>query len=163
VDYIHQAFLEAKINLNRDNRIGGPFGAVIVKDGQIIAKARNQVTRKDEIDPTAHAEIVAIREAAKLLGTRRLIDCEIYTTCFPCPMCLGAIFWSGIRKVTYGSTSEFAAANEFDDRELYQITSKVPINNMGFVEVSDESKMEYVYNHSQECESLLSEWNGTKS
>lgn len=97
---------------------GGPFGAVIVKNGQIIAKGNNQVLKTK--DPTAHAEIVAIREACKVLGTFQLEDCELYTSCEPCPMCLGAIYWARPAKVYYANTRQEAASIGFDDAFIYE-------------------------------------------
>lgn len=97
---------------------GGPFGAVIVKDGKIIARGMNLVTVTP--DPTAHAEVTAIREAAKALGTFDLSGCEIYTSCEPCPMCLGAIYWARLEKVYYAATQADAAAIDFDDEFIYQ-------------------------------------------
>ena len=85
---------------------GGPFGAVIIKNNEIVGKGNNQVVLKN--DPTAHAEIVAIRDACKNLGTFDLTGCEIYTSCYPCPMCLSAIIWSNIKMVYYGNTKEDA-------------------------------------------------------
>ena len=96
---------------------GGPFGAVIVKDGEIIAKAHNQVTLTN--DPTAHAEIVAIRQACQVLQTFQLRGAEIYTSCEPCPMCLGAIYWARLDKVYYANTKADAAEIGFDDQLLY--------------------------------------------
>jgi guanine deaminase len=96
---------------------GGPFGAVVVKDGQVIARGANQVTAVN--DPTAHAEIVAIREACKKLGTFQLDGCEIYTSCEPCPMCLAAIYWARPARVFFGNTKEDAAAAGFDDSLIY--------------------------------------------
>jgi guanine deaminase len=97
---------------------GGPFGCVIVKDGKIIARGFNQVTQNN--DPTAHAEIVAIREACKTLDSFQLSDCDIYTSCEPCPMCLGAIYWARPRKVYYANTRQDAAAIGFDDDFIYR-------------------------------------------
>lgn len=97
---------------------GGPFGCVIVKDGKIIARGFNQVTQNN--DPTAHAEIVAIREACKTLNSFQLSDCDIYTSCEPCPMCLGAIYWARPRKVYYANTRQDAAAIGFDDDFIYR-------------------------------------------
>lgn len=98
---------------------GGPFGAVIVSDGKIIAKAHNEVFRSK--DPIAHAEIVAIREACSKLGRIDLSDCEIYSSCEPCPMCLSAIHWARIKALYYGCTRDDAAAIGFDDKLLYDI------------------------------------------
>lgn len=96
---------------------GGPFGAVVVKDGKIIATGNNKVTSSN--DPTAHAEVVAIREACKVLGSFQLDDCEIYTSCEPCPMCMGAIYWARPKKVYYGNTKKDAAEIGFDDQFIY--------------------------------------------
>jgi tRNA(Arg) A34 adenosine deaminase TadA len=97
---------------------GGPFGAVVVKDDQIIAEAANFVTSTN--DPTAHAEIVVIRKACAKLGRFELRDCEIYSSCEPCPMCLGAIYWARPARVYYGSTSADAAKAGFDDSLIYK-------------------------------------------
>lgn len=97
---------------------GGPFGAVIIKNNEIIGKGNNQVVLKN--DPTAHAEIVAIRDACKNLGTFDLTGCEIYTSCYPCPMCLSAIIWSNIKMVYYGNTKEDAEKIGFRDNLIYE-------------------------------------------
>ena len=97
---------------------GGPFGAVIVRDGEIIAGSANSVTRDN--DPTAHAEVNTIRQACKKLGTFDLSDCVIYTSCEPCPMCLGAIYWARIKKIYYGNTKKDAAAINFADDFIYK-------------------------------------------
>jgi tRNA(Arg) A34 adenosine deaminase TadA len=97
---------------------GGPFGCVIVRNGKIIAEGGNQVTATN--DPTAHAEIVAIREACRQLGAFQLEGCEIYTSCEPCPMCLGAIYWARPSKLYFASTAEDAARAGFDDRFIYE-------------------------------------------
>jgi guanine deaminase len=96
---------------------GGPFGAVIVKNGVIVGEGYNQVTSTN--DPTAHAEVVAIREACRNLGTFQLSDCELYTSCEPCPMCLGAIYWARPTRVYYANTREDAANIGFDDAFIY--------------------------------------------
>lgn len=97
---------------------GGPFGAVIIKNNEIVGKGNNQVVLKN--DPTAHAEIVAIRAACKNLGTFDLTGCEIYTSCYPCPMCLSAIIWSNIKMVYYGNTKEDAEKIGFRDNLIYE-------------------------------------------
>jgi tRNA(Arg) A34 adenosine deaminase TadA len=107
---------------NVKNNTGGPFGAVVVKDGKIIGKSSNKVTVNN--DPTAHAEIMAIREAAKNLGTFDLSDCDIYSSCEPCPMCLGAIYWARINKLYYAATKEDASKADFDDSFIYSEISK---------------------------------------
>jgi guanine deaminase len=103
--------------LGMDHNEGGPFGAVIVCDGKVIAYAHNKVLKTN--DPTAHAEINAIRKASDLLGRFDLSDCILYTTCYPCPMCMGAIFWARIPTVYYGATMEDAARGGFDDTKFY--------------------------------------------
>ena len=97
---------------------GGPFGAVIVKDDKLIAKAHNRVLSSK--DPTAHAEINAIREASRVLDSFDLSGCTLYTSCMPCPMCLGAIMWSRISTVYYGATEEDAKHGGFDDLKFYE-------------------------------------------
>ena len=101
---------------------GGPFGAVIVKDGEIIAARSNSVTIDN--DPTAHAEVNAIREAARKLGTFDLSGCTVYTSCEPCPMCLGAIYWAHIDRIFYGNNRADAAAIGFDDDFIYRELDK---------------------------------------
>lgn len=96
---------------------GGPFGAVIVKDGKVIATGVNRVTRNT--DPTAHAEVTAIRKASKKLGTFDLAGCDIYTSCEPCPMCLGAVYWAHIDRMYYGNTKADAKNVGFDDSFIY--------------------------------------------
>lgn len=101
---------------------GGPFGCVIVKDGNIIARGFNNVTATN--DPTAHAEVDAIRKACKELGTFQLDGCELYTSCEPCPMCLGAIYWARPKVVYYGNTRADAAKIGFDDKFIYEEIEK---------------------------------------
>jgi tRNA(Arg) A34 adenosine deaminase TadA len=96
---------------------GGPFGAVVVSQGRIISSAGNRVV--PEHDPTAHAEVQAIRSASAELGTHDLSNCVIYSSCEPCPMCLGAIYWAGIRRIVYASDRYQAAASGFDDEMIY--------------------------------------------
>jgi len=118
-------FLKRAIELAQENvkkGQGGPFGAVIVKDGKIIAEGTNLVTSSN--DPTAHAEIVAIRNACKELGTFQLSDCEIYSSCEPCPMCLGAIYWARPKRLIFAATRQEAAQAGFDDEFIYQEVSK---------------------------------------
>ncbi len=101
---------------------GGPFGAVIVKKGEIIAEGSNEVT--SSLDPTAHAEVVAIRKACEVLNSFQLDGCTIYTSCEPCPMCLGAIYWARPEKVYFACTREDAARIDFDDDFIYQEISR---------------------------------------
>ena len=107
---------------NVHNSDGGPFGAVVVKDGKVIGKGGNKVTVNN--DPTAHAEIVAIREAARNIGSFDLSGCEIYASCEPCPMCLGAIYWAHIDKLYYAATKDDAAKANFDDSFIYAEIAK---------------------------------------
>lgn len=117
----HETYMRIAIQLSERNvkgADGGPFGAVIVKDGQIIASSANKVVQQN--DPTAHAEVSAIRLACQQLGTYTLEGCVIYTSCEPCPMCLGAIYWAHIDAIYYGNTKADAAYIGFDDHFIYQ-------------------------------------------
>lgn len=117
----HEKFMRIAIRLSEENvdkARGGPFGAVIVKDGKIIAKSANKVTSSN--DPTAHAEVSAIRIASRKLNTYDLSGCVIYSSCEPCPMCLGAIYWAKISAVYYGNTKHDAAGIGFDDHFIYE-------------------------------------------
>ena len=114
-------FLETAIALSREGMqqgSGGPFGCVIVKNNEIIAEGHNMVVSAN--DPTAHAEVVAIRKACQKLQSFQLTDCDIYSSCEPCPMCLGAIYWSRPKRVIYANTRYDAAAIDFDDDFIYQ-------------------------------------------
>ncbi len=114
-------FMKQAIELATENVTsgrGGPFGAVIVRDGQVIATGANQVTATN--DPTAHAEVTAIRNACRALGDFSLAGCVIYTSCEPCPMCLAAIYWSRMEAIFYSATASDAAAAGFDDAFLYE-------------------------------------------
>ena len=115
----HKKFMRKAIALSIDNvkKGGGPFGAAIVKDGKIIATGINRVTANN--DPTAHAEVTAIRKAAKKLGTFNLEGCTIYSSCEPCPMCLGAVYWAHLDKMYYGNTKADAKNIGFDDSFIY--------------------------------------------
>ena len=118
-------FMELAVQLANDNvhsKVGGPFGAIIVKDGQIIGKGCNNVTTTN--DPTAHAEIQAIRNACKNLGSYQLKDCEVYTSCEPCPMCIGALYWARPKAIFYDCTKEEAAKVGFDDQFIYEELAK---------------------------------------
>ncbi len=114
-------FMERAIGLATGNARagrGGPFGAVVVRDGEIVAEGTNLVTSTN--DPTAHAEVVAIRDACRRLGTFDLAGCEIYTSCEPCPMCLAAIYWARLERVYYGAGRLDAARCGFDDERIYE-------------------------------------------
>lgn len=115
-EFLREAIRLAKEGMS--NNHGGPFGAIIVKDGKIIGKGHNQVVSTN--DPTAHAEVVAIREACKHLGEFQLEGCTIYCSCEPCPMCLGAIYWARPAKIVYACSREDAAAIDFDDEFIYK-------------------------------------------
>jgi guanine deaminase len=127
MDY-NELFMRKAIALSIENIQlgGGPFGAVIVKDGKIVATGVNRVTANT--DPTAHAEVNAIREASKVLGTFDLAGCEIYTSCEPCPMCLGAIYWAHLDKMFYGNTKTDARNIGFDDSFIYDELDLQPEN-----------------------------------
>jgi guanine deaminase len=134
----HEYFMEKAIELSLDNMRsgkGGPFGAIIVKDGKIVGSGTNHVT--SENDPTAHAEVVAIRDACRNLGTFQLDGCIIYTSCEPCPMCLGAIYWARPKAIYYANTRVDAANIGFDDDFIYEELKKdleirsLPIEQVG--------------------------------
>ena len=113
-------YMKTANDLAADNlitHVGGPFGAVVVKDGEVIGRGSNHVIARH--DPTAHAEITAIRNACENLGTHDLSGCTVYTSCYPCPMCLSALIWANIREVYYGNTKEDAAAIGFRDDMIY--------------------------------------------
>ncbi len=117
----HETFMLRAIEVSRQSirsGRGGPFGAVIVKDGAIVAEGRNEVT--SALDPTAHAEVQAIRAACRALASFSLAGCEIYTSCEPCPMCLAAIYWARLDRIHYANARQDAARIGFDDEFLYQ-------------------------------------------
>lgn len=119
--HTHEKFMRLAIRLAENNVAqakGGPFGAVIVKDGKVIAKSANKVTGTN--DPTAHAEVSTIRLACKKLKTFDLAGCVIYTSCEPCPMCLGAIYWARLDTIYYANTKSDAASIGFDDQFIYE-------------------------------------------
>lgn len=119
-------YMQQAIDLSVENvrNGGGPFGAVIVKDGRVVATGVNRVTAN--CDPTAHAEVSAIREACQKLQSFKLEGCTIYTSCEPCPMCLSAIYWAGISKVYYGNTKQDAEDIDFSDKFIYEEIEKSP-------------------------------------
>ncbi|MDX9726727.1 MAG: nucleoside deaminase [Bacteroidales bacterium] len=136
-------YLRAAIKIADDAIVegGGPFGAVITSKGTILASSSNRVVINH--DPTAHAEILAIREAASLLGTHDLGGCVLYASCEPCPMCLGAIYWSGIRRVVYASGRSDAAAAGFDDEHIYNEIALDPgRRKVAFIRKPDEKARE---------------------
>lgn len=113
--FIRQAIEVARAGMDRGD--GGPFGCVIVRNGQVVATGNNRVLADN--DPTAHAEVVAIRAACQALGSFQLTDCVLYTSCEPCPMCLGAIYWARPARIVYAADREDAAAGGFDDSFIY--------------------------------------------
>ena len=123
-EFMRQAIALATRNVT--SGAGGPFGAVVVRNGEVIATGVNRVTATN--DPTAHAEVVAIRAACQALGGFQLTGCEIYTSCEPCPMCLAAIYWARCETIYYGNTATDAAAAGFDDSFLYDEMKK-PLEN----------------------------------
>jgi guanine deaminase len=123
----HALFLQQAIDLachNTTEENGGPYGAVIVKENQIIASSGNRVT--PNLDPTAHAEIMAIRQACQILQDYQLNQCILYSSCEPCPMCLGAIYWARLDQVFFASTRYDAAKSGFDDNFIYEEIAKPP-------------------------------------
>jgi tRNA(Arg) A34 adenosine deaminase TadA len=137
---MENSFMTAAIELARNNirsGLGGPFAAVVVKDHKIIASGTNLVTSVN--DPTAHAEIVAIRAACAALGAFQLDGCDIYATCEPCPMCLGAIYWARPQRVFFGGTASDAAAAGFDDALIYQqLALPYPVRKIPFIQLMRE-------------------------
>lgn len=122
-------YMEIAKELSENNlktKEGGPFGSCVVKDGVVIGKSSNHVLKNN--DPTAHAEILAIRDACKNLNTYDLSECELYTSCYPCPMCLSAIMWSNIKTVYYGNTKEDVAKIGFRDEFIYKYLNEIENN-----------------------------------
>ena len=150
-------FMQMAIDLSIENVAngGGPFGAVIVRNGEVIATGANRVTANN--DPTAHAEVSAIRAACAKIGNFKLEGCTCYTSCEPCPMCLSALYWAGVERIFYGNTKEDAKAINFDDSFIYDEIAKpyeqrkIPCQNLmrkealaGFRAWSEkEDKVEY--------------------
>ncbi|HKL43777.1 MAG TPA: nucleoside deaminase [Candidatus Absconditabacterales bacterium] len=146
---MQKEFMQEAIKLSKENiekQFGGPFGAVVVKNGEVVGKGFNHVIKHN--DPTAHAEIQAIRDACKNLNTFDLNGCEIYTSCEPCPMCLGTIFRARIEKIYYANTQKDADEIGFDDGNFYQEFSK-PIDQRKIPEV------QFMY---EEAKKVFDEW-----
>lgn len=135
-EFMRAAVDEAHLGVKENH--GGPFGAVIVKDGEIIARGHNQVLKTN--DPTAHAEVVAIRNASQLLQRFDLSDCEIYSSCEPCPMCFAAIHWAKIRKLFFGCTQKDAAMIGFDDEFIYDVIKGKSVEKQVNVEMIDRDE-----------------------
>ncbi len=132
-------FLRQAIELAVENvrRNGGPFGALVVRGGVVIATGSNQVTRTN--DPTAHAEIVALREACRVLGSFQLDECEVYSSCEPCPMCLGALYWARPSRIYFAATQHQAAAVGFDDSFIYrEIQTPAAERTIPMIHIDDE-------------------------
>ncbi len=143
MNFLFEAVKEAKTGV--ENNDGGPFGAVIVRNEEIIGRGHNKVLLKN--DPTAHAEIEAIRDACKNINSFDLSGCEIYVTAKPCPMCFGAIHWARIDRVYYGVTSQDAAKIGFDDEKFYKIIKgEIPDN------------IEFIHIECKECLEIFNEW-----
>ena len=139
-------------NENLKTNAGGPFGACIVKDGKIIGKGSNHVLANN--DPTAHAEVMAIRDACKNINSYDLSDCELYTSCYPCPMCLSATIWANIKKVYYGNTKEDAADIGFRDDFIYDFIGNLSKNK------TDNNILELI---SMDREETIEEFNKFKN
>lgn len=150
---IHSRFMKEAITLATENvkNQGGPFGAVIVKDGKVIAKGVNRVT--DSCDPTAHAEVVAIRNACQTLQTFDLSGCTLYTSCEPCPMCLGAIYWARPDAVYYAASRKEAAHAGFDDDLIYD---EVPLE-------PEKRSLPFYHLSSIEHHEPFTTWNNTEN
>ncbi|GAB6073399.1 nucleoside deaminase [Nautilia lithotrophica] len=142
-EFMLEAIKEAKKGVQKGD--GGPFGAVVVKDGKIIGRGHNQVVGLK--DPTAHAEIQAIRDAAKNLNDFSLKGCTLYVTAEPCPMCFGAIHWARIDKVIYGATRDDAAKIGFDDSLIYDI-----------IQGKTKDNVEFIQKYRDECLRVFKEW-----
>lgn len=137
--FMHEAIRQAVENVRGDH--GGPFGALVVKDGHVVAIGTNSVTLHN--DPTAHAEVNAIREACRALGTFQLSGCEIYTSCEPCPMCLGAIYWARPDRVYFAASASDAADAGFDDSLIYdELKQKLAERKIPFESIMREAGLE---------------------
>ncbi|HEY0837400.1 MAG TPA: nucleoside deaminase [Azospirillum sp.] len=142
-------FLRRAIALSRTNMVaseGGPFGAVLVQDGRVVGEGWNRVTSTN--DPTAHAEVVAIRDACRALGTYQLTNATLYTSCEPCPMCLAAAYWARVERIVYAATREDAAEAGFDDAHIYGEVA-LPIA---------ERRLPMVCHLSDEARAVFGEW-----
>lgn len=149
-------FMKRAIELSKEkmqSNCGGPFGAVITKKDQIISEGWNQVTSTN--DPTAHAEIIAIKKACKKLKKYELTDCEMYTSCEPCPMCLGAIYWCRLKKVYYANTKKDATEINFDDDFIYSEIKKIPAKR--------KIPMMHSKKHNLEAKKVFNEWINKKN
>jgi len=143
-EFLALALEEARAGIENDD--GGPFGAVVVRNGVVISKAHNEVLKRN--DPTAHAEILAIREASAILGRYDLSTCEIYSTSEPCPMCFSAIFWARIKRLIFGTTRKDVAEIGFDDCLIYQVIRGE----------AESEQLELVNLDREGCRAVLEEW-----
>lgn len=146
---VDQQFLREAIRLSRHHMlagVGGPFGAIVARDGELVAEGWNRVTSTN--DPTAHAEVVAIREACTKLGTFKLDGCTLYSSCEPCPMCLAATYWSRLDRLVFAASRVDAAVAGFDDEWLYQ---EVPL-------AFHERKMPTIQSLRDEAQAVFEEW-----
>lgn len=143
-EFLALALEEARAGIDEND--GGPFGAVIVRNGEVVSKAHNEVLKRN--DPTAHAEILAIREASSILGRYDLSTCEIYSTSEPCPMCFAAIFWARINRLVFGTTREDVAEIGFDDSLIYDVIRGE----------AEAEEMEVVNLDREGCRAVLKEW-----
>lgn len=149
---IDKKFLKRAIELARQGMQegrGGPFGCVIVKNGEVVGEGSNNVLATN--DPTAHAEVVAIRAACKTLNSFQLTDCDVYASCEPCPMCLGAIYWSRPQRVIYANTKQDAAEINFDDEFIYKEILQKP----------GERKIPFIHLPDAEAMAVFNEWKNT--
>ncbi|MFC1740947.1 nucleoside deaminase [Nanoarchaeota archaeon] len=147
-EFMRLAVDEARKGMKKKE--GGPFGAVIVRNGKVIAKGHNRVLKTN--DPTEHAEIDTIRKASRKLKSFDLSDCELYSSCEPCPMCLGAIIWARIKTVYYGSTRDDAKRGGFADKDIYDVLEKKPKRHIVHMKQLNI----------RECDALFDEWNKMK-
>jgi tRNA(Arg) A34 adenosine deaminase TadA len=147
--FMKEAIDMARENVHKVN--GGPFGAVVVKDGKVIGRGINQVTSLN--DPTAHAEIVAIRDACKTLNSFSLEGCEIYSSCEPCPMCLGSIYWAGISRLYYSATKADAEKAGFRDANIYK----------EFALPKDERRLPTIQLMHKEATEVFDEWSSSET
>ena len=149
---IEKRFLERAIELSRQGMQhghGGPFGCVIVRDSKVIGEGNNEVLLNN--DPTAHAEIVAIRNACKKLNSFQLPGCDVYCSCEPCPMCMGAIYWARPQRVIFANTKTDAAAVNFDDQFIYDEIQKLPVDR----------RIEFIHVPLDEALAIFLEWKNT--
>lgn len=138
---------------NLKTNSGGPFGACVVKDGKIIGMASNNVIKN--IDPTAHAEIEAIRDACRNINSYDLSGCELYTTCYPCPMCLSAIIWSNIKKVYYGNTTLDASNIGFRDELIYKYINNKDDDILNLISMDREETIKTFNEYSKKDDKVI--------